>query len=211
MTFRSFFAGRTLALTLVAAAGTVALAPRPAVAQAAAPTRIAVVNTQRVFNEMQEFKAVNAKMVEDGKKLNALGTEKSAALQKMKVDRDNSFKPGTPQHEDATKALSKAVAEFRVWQETEKANTEFNYKKQAKQMFDKIQAAVAEVAKKEGYDMVIADTGGDKVIEDLDQVSLQGLKAALLQKTVLFASEKNDLTSMVILTLDAKFKSAGGK
>jgi Skp family chaperone for outer membrane proteins len=201
--------GLSVALSLTAAA--VVVVPRPAVAQAAAPTRIAVVNTQRVFNDMQETKALNIRMGEETKQLEAESRVKLANLQKLQKERDEGFKPGSPQYDAANETLMVETAKFKVWAESEKAKTEWAYKRQVKQLFDKVQTATAEVAQKEGFDLVLADTGGEKLPEDMSQIDLRNLKALLLQKSVLFAGPKSDMTSMVILVLDAKYKAAGGK
>lgn len=202
--------GFVAAVTLSAAATAWGAAPPPAAAPSAAPTRVAIVNTQRVFNDMQETKALNTQMGEETKKLEEMSRGKQANLQRLQKERDESFKPGTPQWDQANEALMKAAVEFEVWGKTEKARTEFAYKKQVKQLFDKVQAATAEVAQKEGFDLVLADVG-EKPPEDLNQLNLQNLKALMLQRNVLFAGPKNDVTSLVILVLDAKYKASGGK
>ena len=203
--------GAAAALGLSAAVAAVSVASRPATAQAAAaPTRIAVVNTQRVFNDMQETKALNNQMGEETKRLEGESRAKLANLQKMQKERDEGFKPGSPQWDQANEKLMAATIDFKLWGETEKAKTEWAYKRQVKQLFEKVQTATAEVAQKEGFDLVIADVG-DKPPEDLGQIDLRNLKALMLQKSVLYAGPKSDMTSMVILVLDAKYKATGGK
>jgi Skp family chaperone for outer membrane proteins len=210
---RSTFTRRaaTLILTLAAATFAVAAAPATVAAQAQAPVRIAVVNTARVFNELQETKALQARMTEEGKKLEATGKDKANALAKLKQDRDSAIKPGTPQYNDATRHLMQEAAAYKVWGESEKANIDFTYKWQTKLLFDKMQAAIAKVAAQDGIDIVIADTS-EKLPDDLDRVDLGLVQAMLIRKSVLFVSARQglDISAKVMLVMDAEYKTGSG-
>lgn len=217
MTFASpatAFARRLLARPAVAlvlsAAALVAAAPAvPAAAQAAPPTRIAVINLQRVYAEMQERKAISARFEDEDKRLKALSNEKLANLKKMQADRDNNYKPGTPQYEDVNAKLIDATAAYKVWGEAEQAKLGYLAKKQTRAMFDKIQAASAEVAKKEAFDLVIVDANEKISDEQADQLDPKRLQAILFSKSVLYAAEKNDITQLVITVLDGRYKAGG--
>lgn len=210
---RRSFAVRLLSMSLIAAAG-VAFAAAPAVAapQASGGTHVGVVNAQKVYNEMQETKALTTRMAEENKRLKGEDEARQAALQKLRQERDTQFKPGTAQYADMNKKLIQQSADYKIWRETQQALLEDAYKQQVRQLFDKVQSAIAEVAKRENYDIVVADTS-ERLPDALDQVDLRALKAMLLQKSVLYASEKSDITQSVIIVLDAKFNAAaaGGK
>jgi Skp family chaperone for outer membrane proteins len=209
---RSTFTRRAATLVLAFAAATVAVTAAPATvaAQTQAPVRIAVVNTARVFNELQETKALQARMTEEGKKLEATGSEKANALARMKKERE-AFKAGTPQYDEATRHMMKEAAAYKVWGESEKANIDYTYKWQTKLLFDKMQAAIAKVAKQDGIDIVIADTS-EKLPDDLDRVDLGLVQAMLIRKSVLYVSEKQglDISAKVMLVMDAEYKTGSG-
>ena len=181
-----------------------------AVAQAAG-VRVAVVNPARVFNEIEETKALQTRNNDEQKKIELASKEKAAAMSKLKTERDNSYKPDSQQFEDATLELARLTADYKVWAEFEKAKAEHNQKKQTKQLFDKIQVAISDVAKRDGVDIVISDTS-ERLPDDIDSMDVRALRAMILQKNVLFVSAKQglDMTDAVILMLNAKAKAAGG-
>jgi Skp family chaperone for outer membrane proteins len=202
---RRLLAGRFLALGLLAGGAAIVALPQSASAQS---TKIAVVNVQRVYNDMQETKAMTVRMAEEGKKLNAEMEAKAQELQKLRAERDDKdhLKPGTPQWEEVNQKLITKSVELKNWRDSKQALQEDAYKQQVKKLFEKVEAAVAEVAKAEGYDIVIADTSAGQ--DALDQADLRTLKAMLLQKSVLFANDKSDITQRVIISLDGKYKAA---
>jgi Skp family chaperone for outer membrane proteins len=216
---------RAWTVALLIAAGFAVMPASLAVAQAAPAasqgnSRIAVVNTRRVLGEIQEVKSLQAKADDDNKRLNEQSKGKLEALRKMQSDRDTNFKPGTPQYEEMSKAIITEKAKYKVWLETEKANVEFTMRKDMRGVFDKIQSAAGRLAKRDGYEMVIAENIGDKIPdEQLEQLDPLKLQALLLERRVLYVAERNDLTQHVILMLDADFKNtarapaanAGGK
>ena len=216
MTFRRSTARSLLALALSVAGGAAALlaAPAPAAAQAAATggVRIAVVNPAKVFTVMDEKKALQATNDEEQKRIEAAGREKVNAIQAIKKARDEQFRPGSPQYEDATNDLLAKTAEYKVWAETERLKAEFNQKRQTKVLFDKIQQAIQEVAQRDGIDLVVADSS-ERLPDDLEKIDVNALRQMILSKQVLFVSQKQglDITDAVVLQLNAKYKQGGGR
>ena len=81
-------------------------------------------------------------------------------------------------------------------------------KRQTKMIFEKVQAAVAAVARQHNLDLVIADTK-DTLPDgpELEKADIRALKAAIYQKDVLFAGERLDISTLVLNQLDAKFNA----
>jgi Skp family chaperone for outer membrane proteins len=77
-----------------------------------------------------------------------------------------------------------------------------------KDLYDKIEAAVADVAQANGIDMVIAD--GRQDIVNVDQVPAEELRRLLNSRNLLFSSKGVDITDKVITLLDAKFAANKG-
>ena len=194
-------------LALSAAAAATAAAARPAVAQTPAPARIAVVNPAKVFSDMAETKALQGRMAEDQKKFEAESKAKAARLAELKKGRDD-IKPDSPQWDAANQTLMAESAAYKVWGETQRATAEFKQKRQMKTLFDKIQVAIAKVAQRDGIDLVIADSS-ERLPDDIDTADIRALRALILQKNVLFVSNKQglDITAAVQLQLDAEFKA----
>ena len=197
-------------LSLSAAALVVSAAPRPAAAQTPAPTRIAVVNPAKVFNDMAETKALQSRMGEDQKRFEADSKARATKLEEMKRGLGD-LKPDSPQAAAANEALMAETVNYKVWGETERAKAEFKQKRQMKTLFDKIQVAIATVAKRDGIDLVIADSS-ERLPDDIGQMDMRALRAMILQKNVLFVNPNKqglDITAAVQLQLDAEFKAAG--
>ena len=197
-------------LSLSAAALFVSAAARPAAAQAPTQTRIAVVNPAKVFNDMAETKALQVRMAEDQKRFESDSKARATKLEEMKRGLGD-LKPDSPQANAANEALMTESVNYKVWGETERAKAEFKQKRQMKALFDKIQVAIATVAKRDGIDLVIADSS-ERLPDEIDTVDLRALRAMILQKNVLFVNPNKqglDITAAVQLQLDAEFKAGG--
>lgn len=197
----------TLAL---AATTTLVAAPRPAAAQAQAPVRIAVVNPAKVFNDMAETKTLQGRMVEEQKKFESERKVREAKIGDMKKGLAD-LKPDSPQADAANQALMTESVSYKVWGETERAKAEFGQKRQMKLLFDKIQVAIAAVAKRDGVDLVIADSS-ERLPDEIDSMDIRAVRSLILQKNVLFvnpARQGLDITAAVQLQLDAEFKARG--
>ncbi len=207
---------RLMLLVPLCAAGVAAVvlaAPAPqggaGHALAAGAPRIAVVNPSRIFNEMKETKALNEKMNGEMMKFEQTRRQKVEAIEQLKKSR-NDMRPDHPQYEELNNQLLAASADAEVWIKTQAILNDQRQKRQTKIIFEKVQAAVADVAKQQNIDLVIADT--KDVLPDgpeLEKADIRAVKAAIYQKDVLFASDRLDISSAVLANLDAKFQAAG--
>ena len=170
--------------------------------------RVAVANPGRIFGEMQETKELQENLKAEGARLKAMEDERRKELQKLQEER-NQLKADTPQWEELNNKLMDAVLEFQLWGQKTKAKAERDQKRQLKQLFDHIESACAEVAKRDGYDLVIAELRPE-LPENLDQVEFNTLRATINSRNVLYASPKADISDAVIALLDAKHKGKGG-
>src|SRR5688572_14710874 len=170
--------------------------------------RVAVANTGRIFSEMQETKELQENLKAEGARLKAMEDERRKELQKLQEER-NQLKADTPQWEELNTKLMDAVLEFQLWGQKTKLKAERDQKRQLKQLFDHIESAVAEVAKRDGYDLVIAEQRPE-LPENLDQVNFDTLRATINSRNVLYASPKSDISDAVIALLDSKHKGKGG-
>jgi Skp family chaperone for outer membrane proteins len=198
----------------VAAAVFAAPGGAPAAAPAAPgadsrPPRIAVVDPSRIFNEMKETKALNLRMQDEMVKFKQTLKDKDAEIDRIRKARDD-MKPDHPQYEELNNQLLTAQAEAKVWLETQRVTNDQRQKRQTKRMFEKVQAAVAEIANQQKIDLVIADNKhslpeGQK----LEQTDIRALEAMILQKDVLYAGERLDISGQVLALLDGRFQPAG--
>jgi Skp family chaperone for outer membrane proteins len=175
----------------------------PAAAQA--QVKIAIANTARILNDLQETKDLNQKIQND---LRTLETERQAREQKVKdlqAARDV-LKPDAPQYNEKNKDFLQGRIEYEIWIQLQRANLEREQKVQMRALFNKITQVVAEVATAKSIDLVIAEQRTD-IPENLDNINVDQLKAVIGQRNVLFNSAAMDITNDVITALDAKYKA----
>jgi Skp family chaperone for outer membrane proteins len=173
----------------------------PAVFAPAGPTRVAIANPSKIFNEMQETKTLREKLEVRRKELLNKEEQMRAAI-KAKVDELQQINPKHPRYQEVQDELDNLNGQLQAWGIATKASVERQQKKMVKDLYDKIEAAVAEVAKSNGIDLVIAD--GRQDIANLDQVPAEELRRLLNSRNVLFSNSQVDITEKVIALLDAK-------
>lgn len=168
--------------------------------------RIAVANPSRIFQAMRETQDLKETMKQDLVRLKGEEEEKRARIVKLQGQR-NELKPDTPQWDEANDALLKAAIDLDTWGKTSKARAERNQKRQMKHLFEQIEAAVTEVAERDGFDLVVADQRPD-LPQNLDEVNFDQLRGLINSRNVLYASAKADISDRVIALLDARYKGA---
>lgn len=194
---------RSRLMPVVAAMTLVCAATLPASAQDAS-TKVGVANTGQIFSQIKETKDLQQKIQEHGKSLGQQEQAKRANLAALQEAR-NQFKPESQQYQDKNQELMRAAIEFETWGRLNQADVQREKKQQMKYLFDKIEAAVSEVGKQRGLDLVVADQRGE--ITNVDQLNEDQLRVALNQRIVLYSSSKVDLTNDVIAYMDKNYKA----
>jgi Skp family chaperone for outer membrane proteins len=192
---------RLAALTFVVA---LALNLSPASAQSAAPTKVAIANPAKVFQQLQETNDLKAAM-ENKRKV--LADEESAKRMKIKdlEAQRSQLRPDAPAYQERQRELLQATMEFQVWGQMMQADVQREQKLQMKLLFDKITTAVAEVATAKGIDLVIAEQRPD--MENIDQLNVEQVRALINTRNVLFSAPQIDISNDVIAAMDAKYKA----
>jgi Skp family chaperone for outer membrane proteins len=179
----------------------------PAGGGGVANLRIAVASPSRIFVAMRETVELKKSMTAEGVRLKAEEDERRAKVLNLQ-GRRNELKADTPQWDEANEALLAAATELDTWGKITKAKAERNQKRRMKHLFEQIEAAVTEVAEREGYDLIVADQRAE--IPNLDEINFNQLQGLINSRTVLYASAKADISDQVIALLDAKYKGAAG-
>jgi Skp family chaperone for outer membrane proteins len=166
--------------------------------------KIAVARAARIANEMQEMKDFRQKMANDQQALQAQLKERQEKLRLMRDNRDQ-LKRDSPQYNERNKELLEEAINLEAWGRIRQAELERNIKLNIKGFWDKIEAAVAEVAQAKGIDIVISDQRPE-IPDDLDQIKIEQLQQLIGQRDVLYANPKVDISDEVIALLDKKYK-----
>jgi Skp family chaperone for outer membrane proteins len=197
-------------IAAVLVASVLLLASSPA-AQADSPVpRVAVANTAHIFSDMQETKDLKAKLEAKRQEITTEEQDKRAKITGMEAGLKE-IAPDNPQYKTSREALDKAVFDFEVWGKMVQIQAERDQKDMMIMLFNKIQAAVGQVAKQDGIDIVIADQGPD--LTNTESLTFDQLRSIINQKDVLFTSKKADISDEVLTLLDAQYakEKAAGK
>jgi Skp family chaperone for outer membrane proteins len=171
---------------------------------ALAQTKVGIANPVRIFADLQETKDLKQKLDNDRRQLEATEKDKRQRLQDLQQRRD-AVKPDAPQWAELNREFEGAVIEFQVWQQVSKVNFERVQKQQMRVIFDKIIDGVRHVATQKQLDLVVADQRPE-LPENLDQITLDQLRAIINQRNVLFSDAKTDISADVVNYLDAKYR-----
>ncbi|MDB5299464.1 MAG: hypothetical protein JWO87_1127 [Phycisphaerales bacterium] len=173
-----------------------------------ANTKVGTANPSRIFEESQEFKDFKEKLELRGKELEATAQQKKAAIGDL-MRQMHELKPGSPQYKNKAAEIDAAKAELQSWGATTQAALDRENKYFAKGMYEKIEAAVGDIAKKEGLDLVVTD--GRREPNNIEGMSYAELRGLLASYNVLFSSKNVDLSEKVIASLDKNYAAAKGK
>jgi len=173
-------------------------------AQSAQPTKVAIANPAKIFQQLQETNDLKAAMENKRKNLEAEEFTRRQKIKDAQAKRDQ-LKPEAPGYNDANRDFLNLQIEFQVWGQMMQQDVAREQKLQMKGLFDKITAATTEVATAKGIDLVIAEQRPE--IENIDAINVEQLRALLNTRNVLFSSPQIDISNDVIAAMDAKYKS----
>jgi len=197
---------RTALPAIVAMLGLISFAAAaPAPGQSASATKIAIANPARIFNEIQETKDLKQLIETKTKNLEQDRFAREQKLKDLKALRDQ-LKPDAPQYADRDRELRQAAIEYDTWMKMNQAEMQFEQKRQMLLIFNKITTAVQEVATAKGIDVVIAEQKPE-FPPNLDQINADQLRVLINSQNVLFNSPQVDISTDVITSMDAKYKS----
>jgi Skp family chaperone for outer membrane proteins len=174
-------------------------------AQTAQPTRVATANIQKIFSEIQEIKDLNAKWKNEGANVEAQNQEKKQKIRDLEAARE-ALKPDSPAYQQKNDEWMKEYIDYQAWVQITQVNRVRQQNLQTLQIFNKIQAAVAEVATQRGIDLVMTDQHPE-VPENAQNLKPEEVKALIGARNILYVNGQIDITADVIANLDAKYKS----
>ena len=183
---RKSFATALLAAILFAAAAPTTLAQNNS-------TRIAVVDVQKAFNDLDERRALEAAMVVSQEELEKEAATRQAALRSQLNDLQI-LNAESQQYQDAQLELERATIEFRVWADTQQARLQRQQALHLENLYKGLITNIATVAQEDGFDLVLQKD--DSL--NLTQKDQQALTAMIVQRKVLFAADNIDITQRVI-------------
>jgi len=171
-----------------------------------AQSKIAVANPAKILNELAETKDFNKGVEAEVATFKQQLGERDNKLKDLQAQ-EESRKTGTPQWDDLNKQRGGQKTERETWAQNSQADIFRKLREQAKQMHDKITAAVADVAKAKGFDLVVAEQKAEVPDQQLEQMNPQQVTQLLFSANILFKTDAIDVTQEVIAKLDAGYKA----
>lgn len=166
--------------------------------------RVGIANPARIFNDMAETKALKEKIEAERKTLEETERQKRAEIQTLQESL-RMLKPESSQFADKNREFQQKAIEFEVWGKLTQVDIQRNQRLQMKSLFDKIQAATAQVAAAKGYDLVLADQRPE-IPDNLEQLTVDQVRTLINQRNILYATPAVDISADVTALLDAQFK-----
>ena len=170
----------------------------------AKPTAVAVVNIAELIAKCQQNKDFQAEVQKKQVKLQQEQKAREAKINVLRQDLDliESAQERTKKEREITKALY----EFQAWQNIEQQTLLREQRMFLIELYGEIDQAVAAVAKREGYDLVLFDTPSP----DFDQLTAEQLVQVIGNRRVVYRSDKVSLTPVVLEKLNLDHLNRGG-
>jgi Skp family chaperone for outer membrane proteins len=167
------------------------------------PVVIGIANPQTIAESIKEYKDLIGMMDTQQKNITATAQDKQNYVNGLKQAM-TFLKPDTQQYTEAQDKLLKAAIEYDAWTKETQLDFDRTRKTKIAQLFTEIQDAVAQVAQKEGVNLVIADQR-PQIPQNLDNIDVNQLQAAISARTVLYSDQSHDITGKVIIYMDSNY------
>ncbi len=180
-------------------AGGGAAASAGAAGNAGAQLKLATASPSKIFAQVKETQEVKTQLQTQRDALKGQASTRRAKVEELQQQMEV-LKPDSPSYQEANKQFMTAAIEYKNWGEISEAQQARTEKLQTKLLFDKITAAIAELAKERGIDLVFAE----QPAMNIEKMNVDQLVQLLNQRQVLFSSSSVDLTADVVARLDAR-------
>lgn len=170
----------------------------------AAKTAVAVVNVAELIAKCQKNQDFQAEVQKRQTKLLQERKSRETKINQMRQDLDLAGNAAERQKKE--REITKALYEFQAWQQIEQQNLLRDQRTALIELYGEIDAAVAVIASREGYDLVLFDTPSP----DFDNLNPEQLIQVIGNRRVVYRSEKINLTPIVLEKLNLDHLNRGG-
>ncbi len=165
-----------------------------------APTRVAVVDMVKVFNDYERTKEVNKRLAKRQEEMKAKRKELIDKIEAVKAELEN-FQPDSKDYYERQKKLFKLSVELKSYTQVATEDIKREFRLMTEDIYKQIVDAVGDVARTTGYDLVLY----------LDAVKIRGdsfpaLLEKIRQRKVIYSSKNIDITKSVLNYLNQKYK-----
>ncbi len=165
---------------------------------------IGVVDMVKVFNDSEQWKAIN-----DSLKAKSRQADQEAEKRKeeiaAKTKELDAYKVNTPEWTKCGEEVLRLRTSAEVWAATEKARVEQLKAYWVQKNYDDVNKAVKEIARQRGLSLVLMREDLDKDTQDSSRMFAQ-----IINRKVVYCDERMEVTADVLKKLNDEFKLRGG-
>ena len=173
------------------------------VARAEGPVRIGVCNVGKVFESLDEKKAIEMGMKDNAAKHQAEVARRRKGIEDLSAQRDE-LRPDSPLYQQKTEELVTAATQLDVMVKLKEMELARLEKQHVAHLYDEIRAACKKSAEGHHLDLVVAERDAEAGRE-MSRVSGEQLKMMLSLSEVLFANQQVDLTEEIAMGMNREF------
>jgi Skp family chaperone for outer membrane proteins len=196
-----------VALALVLVGG---LLPSASIVRAqaapAGPPKIGTCNVLKIITGTKEFKDIGEAAKKRQDDFNAQLADKKKQAQDMQTQL-GFLTVDSPQYKQQNDALLTFSIQTDVWAKLTEVSEQRLEKANTKELFDKVDAAIKQVAKTKQLNLVLADQRQD-IPANLDTIDINTLTQLLVGRSILYHDDNLDITQDVIIILDQAYAGA---
>lgn len=170
----------------------------------AAKTAVAVVNVAELIAKCQKNQDFQAEVQKRQVTLRQEQKARETKINQLRGDLD--LVGNDAERQKKIREITKAAYEFQAWQQIEQQNLLRDQRTALIELYGEIDQAVAMIASREGYDLVIFDTPSP----DFDNLNPEQLVQVIGNRRVVYRSEKINLTPIVLEKLNLDHLNRGG-
>jgi Skp family chaperone for outer membrane proteins len=199
----AFVLAMILGVTLAAFAPVNAQSAAPVELPKARPVKIAVVDIESVFNKLDERERVQADLAIMGEKAKADRDKMEEQIKALQADLEL-LSPNSPQYTAKVDALSQKTFEAQAWMNWKQNAVQRESKLRQIDLYRKINLAAADLARENGYDMVIFK---EPPIERMAQLSAQEANQAMSERKLIYFAPDLEITDLLIIRMNNEYKN----
>ncbi len=169
------------------------------------PAKVASVDIERIFLQIDEQKSAEGAVKLLGERMAAEKDRLSRELQDLNAELE-SYKPGSAPYNETLQKVEAAIGAMSAQDQFGQLKVEAERANAMRTMYAHIREAAAAVAKEAGIDYVLINDS----LPPIEPAGFVATRQQLAMRRVLFAAGDMDITDTVIARANADFKAAGG-
>lgn len=168
----------------------------------AQPTAVATIDIVQIFEQLNERTVLESQLDARVKARQAQLEEISARLKNIQADLEGTLKPGTDDYKEKVREFmeQRAVADARRNALTQIISIDRGAVR--RQLYEKMTAAVAKIAERDGIDIVLFDDSGFEIPANAAD---DDVFRAIVTKGVIYSRPTVDLTQRVVTLMNNEF------